>query len=109
MNVSCPNCENVCSDAAVSCPKCGHPLKSKGAEILAEDVEGTMFLEIGTLRIVGKTLVIVATVLGGVSVVRLAYGKWDITLLAFGLAWAGLVLRAFAGMWASLERISQKS
>ena len=23
----CPNCQNECSEAAVACPECGHPLK----------------------------------------------------------------------------------
>lgn len=27
MKVSCPKCENVCSDKTPSCPKCGHPLQ----------------------------------------------------------------------------------
>jgi hypothetical protein len=30
MSVYCPKCENECSEEAVSCPKCGHPLKKTG-------------------------------------------------------------------------------
>ena len=26
MNIYCPNCEHACSEAAVACPACGHPL-----------------------------------------------------------------------------------
>ncbi len=33
MNIYCPNCENECSEAAIACPKCGHPLTASAIPI----------------------------------------------------------------------------
>lgn len=33
MNIYCPNCENECSEAAVSCPRCGHPLTASAVPV----------------------------------------------------------------------------
>ncbi len=33
MNIYCPSCENECSEAAIACPKCGHPLAASAIPI----------------------------------------------------------------------------
>lgn len=110
MDVYCPNCENACSERAVACPKCGHPLHEKAENGMPQKLERQIFLEIGCLRIIGGLMVVMAVV-GAAVVLGVGLGRasigWPLVVM-LNLAFAGLVVRAVGGMWAALERISRK-
>lgn len=71
MNIFCPNCENECSEKAIACPKCGHPLQVVTPGVTRKK-RGPLwwFLPAGVLGLLGAAVFAVYAVSTGESASR---------------------------------------
>lgn len=67
----CANCGTQMSDAAVSCPSCGHPVKRAGVKSKA-------------------VFVLLALFLGGLGIHRMYIGNWGLGILYLLFCWTGI-------------------
>jgi len=122
MNIFCPNCENECSEAAATCPKCGHPLRFtlppglKPALAGKDRREGWTEVAVicGALRVIGAFVI-----LGGLAVwsdgceskrvtASGVHFDWATIGVGVGIIWTGCVGFAIAGIWQAIERAARR-
>ena len=109
MDIYCPNCERRIPQGLEKCPKCGCILKAKTGRKVRwwqrdADPQDMIYQEIGWLRILGA----VAFIVGVFGVVWGMISGAKTVAIGLEMIVVGLFLRAFGGIWATLERIARK-
>ena len=124
MSIHCAHCEEECASDAETCPNCGHrlaaaskrdtgQLRSFGSWMFGGEggrAAARARRNIEGLRILGLIEIVIGLWSLAAAVNASAWNDpasvyW---LTAGGAIWLGIMTRALAGIWATLERIAEK-